>query len=639
MRLFCLLRRYAAFSLPALSVLLSSGLYAQTIPLTLNTSVKQLTSWRFSPGDDMAWAQPGFDDSRWKTLYLIPPADSYDPTTGVSGFVPGWTTQGFQKLHYYAWYRTDLNITNPSGQPLAIRMPDDFDDAYQVYVNGRLVGGFGDFTSRGVTFYNAQPRSFPLPEDVRSGPVTIAVRFWMDPATPFISPDVGGMHGPPMLGIASNVDAMYQLSWREMSDTQLFAFLTLVLGGFTFLLGIVLFWIDRGDYAYLWLAMASFMTLFRVGVILAGYFTMTVSMETESILSNTVLPPVTMGCWILFWAYWFRLRGIRILFRWVLVIGLVSMASLQVAQPGTLGVIVPVSASAWSIPVSVACRLALGVLLLFVTWRGIRKQGAEGWVLLPVVLLSIVALYLEDLQVLHIPTTYRFGKVVFNLRMVSQIVTFVLITVLLLRRFILGQREHVKVQQEIEQARQVQQVLIPEALPPVAGFELASEYRPAQEVGGDFFQLMPTANGGVLAVMGDVSGKGTPAAMTVSLLVGAVRTIARFTERPGEILAELNTRMMGRASGGFTTCMVLRADPDGALTMANAGHLPPLLNGHELKTDNGLPLGIAEGIPYGETTARLAAGQQLTLLTDGVVEARDRDGELFGFERTAGIAT
>src|SRR6202000_934695 len=193
--------------------------------------------------------------------------------------------------------------------------------------------------------------------------------------------------------------------------------------------------------------------------------------------------------------------------------------------------------------------------------------------------------------------------------------------------------------QKIDQARQVHQVLIPEALPPVAGFELASEYRPAQEVGGDFFQLMPTANGGVLAVLGDVSGKGTPAAMTVSLLVGAGRTIARFTERPGEILAELNTRMMGRASGGFTTCMVLRADPDGALTMANAGHLAPLLNGHELKTDNGLPLGIAEGIPYGETTARLTAGQQLTLLTDGVVEARDRDGELFGFERTAGIAT
>jgi serine phosphatase RsbU (regulator of sigma subunit) len=129
-----------------------------------------------------------------------------------------------------------------------------------------------------------------------------------------------------------------------------------------------------------------------------------------------------------------------------------------------------------------------------------------------------------------------------------------------------------------------------------------------------------------------------PAAMTVSLLVGTVRTLAHYTQSPSEILAAMNQRMLARSSGGFTTCLVLRADADGALTIANAGHIAPYLAGMELAIENGLPLGLAANTAYAESTFQLAPNQQLTLITDGVVEARDKSGALFGFQRTAALS-
>jgi hypothetical protein len=201
-----------------------------------------------------------------------------------------------------------------------------------------------------------------------------------------------------------------------------------------------------------------------------------------------------------------------------------------------------------------------------------------------------------------------------------------------------GQRQ-AALQQEFRNARAVQQVLIPEAIPHVPGFALDSIYQPAGEVGGDFFQILATPDGGVLAIIGDVSGKGMPAAMTVSLLVGTVRTLAHFTQSPAAILAAMNQRMLGRSQGGFTTCLVLRADADGKLTVANAGHIAPYLAGQELPLENSLPLGLAAEAHYTESVFQLAPGQQLTLLTDGIVEAREKTGALFGFERTAAISS
>ena len=206
-------------------------------------------------------------------------------------------------------------------------------------------------------------------------------------------------------------------------------------------------------------------------------------------------------------------------------------------------------------------------------------------------------------------------------------------------RFARSRRDEERLAAEMESARTVQQVLIPTEIPTVSGFDIQCVYKPAGHGGGDFFQIIPIASGGLLIAMGDVSGKGMPAAMTVSLLVGTLRTLAHFTHSPSEILDAMNQRMLARSKGGFTTCLVLRAAPDYTLTVANAGHLAPYLQGTEVEISNGLPLGLAEQSAYPETALTLPENAQLTLLTDGVVEARARTGELLGFERTATLST
>src|ERR1035441_3290594 len=241
-------------------------------------------------------------------------------------------------------------------------------------------------------------------------------------------------------------------------------------------------------------------------------------------------------------------------------------------------------------------------------------------------------LWFRLLQLFTWPFPVSAGNIVDFLMQIS-------ILAILVLRFARTRRDEERHASELEAARAVQQVLVPEEIPAIPGFLIQSVYKPAGQVGGDFFQILPTPTHGALIVIGDVSGKGMPAAMTVSLLVGTVRTLAHYTQSPGEILAAMNQRMLARSSGGFTTCLVLRCDADGKLTVANAGHIAPYVAGKELPLENGLPLGLAAETTYTESRFQLGPGDHLTLLSDGVVEARDKAGSLFGFERSAALST
>jgi len=212
------------------------------------------------------------------------------------------------------------------------------------------------------------------------------------------------------------------------------------------------------------------------------------------------------------------------------------------------------------------------------------------------------------------------------------------ILAILVLRFARTRRDEERHALELEAARAVQQVLVPEEIPAVAGFRIESVYKPAGQVGGDFFQILPLHAGGALVAIGDVSGKGMPAAMMVSLLVGRLQVLAETSTSPAEILRGLNRGLHARSAGGFTTCLILRADPDGTLTIANAGHIAPYRNGAEMAVENGLPLGTAEDTTYSDSNFCLNENEQLTLVTDGVVEARGKDGGLFGFARTQAIS-
>jgi hypothetical protein len=194
-------------------------------------------------------------------------------------------------------------------------------------------------------------------------------------------------------------------------------------------------------------------------------------------------------------------------------------------------------------------------------------------------------------------------------------------------------REELRV--EFDAAREVQQQLVAPAVD-LPGFKIQSAYAPAKQVGGDFFRVLPAADGSVLIVMGDVSGKGLRAAMTVSVIMGAVRGCD--SRKPARVLEYLNRLLYGQVSG-FVTCCVAHISSVGQLTIANAGNPAPYRNGIELTVEPGLPLGLVAEANYAETRYTIAAGDGLTFVSDGVLEATNAKGELFGFERTQSIST
>ena len=190
---------------------------------------------------------------------------------------------------------------------------------------------------------------------------------------------------------------------------------------------------------------------------------------------------------------------------------------------------------------------------------------------------------------------------------------------------------------ELTAARQVQHLLIPEKMLVAPGVTVSSAFLPAHEVGGDFYLCRALANGSQRVLLGDVSGKGVAAALTSALLLGAADRCDDL--RPAAVLKELNAALRNSGIGGFTTCLCADLLPGGKLLIANAGQLPPYRNGQEIDIPAGLPLGVEAATEYKESSLQLAPGDSLTFLSDGVVEARNAMGELFGFERTRQLSS
>jgi serine phosphatase RsbU (regulator of sigma subunit) len=225
-------------------------------------------------------------------------------------------------------------------------------------------------------------------------------------------------------------------------------------------------------------------------------------------------------------------------------------------------------------------------------------------------------------------TTYPFPIKVFE---VTDSMFLLSVFGILVLRFARTSSEEEHYASEFESARSVQQYLIPDHLPDTPGLRIESEYRPAREVGGDFFQIIPDSqDGSALILVGDVAGHGLKAGMLSALIVGSIRTAVSFTSDPVRMMTTLNERLQGR---GLVTCLALRIESDGSASLVNAGHLPPYLNGKELAIEGSLPLGAISGIDFPVLNFSLAEGDTLMLMTDGIAEAHNAEGDLFGFER------
>jgi hypothetical protein len=206
------------------------------------------------------------------------------------------------------------------------------------------------------------------------------------------------------------------------------------------------------------------------------------------------------------------------------------------------------------------------------------------------------------------------------------------------KRHIRVNTEKATLEAEMAAAREVQQVILPRQGESFPGYLVESVYQPAQQVGGDFFQVLRMEDRGLLLVIGDVAGKGLPAAMLVAMLIGAIRATAEDTHDPVTMLCRLHDRLIGRNYHGFTTALAAHITQDGIVTIANAGHLSPYLDGREVVLPGALPLGVESGGQYEATSLELQPGSRLTFYSDGVVEAQNQKGELFGFERARAIS-
>jgi phosphoserine phosphatase RsbU/P len=580
------------------------------------------TVWRFHLGDDPAWAQPGFDDSNWQVIH---PRES-------------WPEQGYPTNAELGWLRFSI-VAAPHTASLVIQVPS-IDQNYQLFADGRLIGQVGQLPPQSARTVEGAPRLFTLPVNAGDSPrtVTIALRVWQERSLAGISPGIlyKGMYvGDPAVqqSFFSMGKATYLLSHGSDYSIDLIA---LVVGAAT----MVLFWLTRERF-YLALGIFCVLQSLNLVVLLAGH--------------HFAFP------------YYFDV-GLYIVIDFAGASALVFFIfdALNVVRPRTivptvgmffLAELGPVLLLSWGIPILLADTIyflfstagyVLPAFYLVKTWRAgnrdarllcfpffitaiISALGNLGHVLVDLNVPHGDAIITGDVLILKEPFAISLGDV-------GTCCALLGLLAVLINRFARNTREQQRLSAALKAAHDIQQRLVPVDIPTLGGLHTEISYRAAEEVGGDFCQILPRPDGSIFVAIGDVSGKGLQAAMLGAVAVGALRSMADEQIEPAAALERLNHVLLRTENSGFITCMCLVLTAEGEIIVANAGHLAPYLDGVEIPLEAGLPLGILPGVDYGQAAFMLPSTARLTLLSDGVVEARSSTGELFGFDRTSQVS-
>jgi len=635
------LRRLAA--LAAVVLACAAALPAQSFDLDRDREplVSLDGPWHFHPGDSPAkpatdpatadsflWAQPAFDDSTWTLLR----SDR------------SWSEQGYQDMSGYAWYRFTVNI--PAGSRPASLMLAPILTSFQVFVDGRQVGQSGQMPPTLIPNTRISYQVFPLTQSAGTSArtVQVAVRVWH---SPIWAGYVGGgpLYGGHMAGDHSIV--ALELSHQQIARNVRFVdyYCYSIAAGLVGLAILCLFLIRKAEREYLWFAV---MLLAQ-----AADSALNVSKEIYAFppipifdLFDGILAAMNIFAAFCFFAKVLSARPRPMSRVWLVLVVLSPLANISYwpgwTSPGTGAM------------VQLLFLLPAAIWIFWLLGKRALAGNLDAQLLLLPTLLDVgfyvadnLAIVLAQLGWSSVPRILEapISLPPFAMRPSVLLHLFFLLAmcVFLILRFTRARRREVWLAGEFEAARQIQQVLLPDQQDQCPGFKVECIYQPAQQVGGDFFQQIGDDHGGMLIVVGDVSGKGLPAAMLVSVLVGAIRTEAARGTDPVSMLLCLHHRMMGRAHGGFTTCLAAHITQGGLLTLANAGHLLPYLNGEEIDLVGALPLGILAETEYEYAAIQLKPGDRLTFVSDGVVEAQSKShgnkDELFGFDRTRALSS
>lgn len=605
----------------------SSDLKNQSATFTLKAGepVAYLSGpWHFQRGDDLAFSDPQFDDSQWQLL---------DSTRS-------WSSQGYKGLSGFAWYRFRV-VLPPGKSAISILLPE-IRTSYQCFVEGKLVQSTGSFPPPAFVLYSPYPVAVDLPQTPRlyATTLTIALRVWHSPIWErYAGGGPSDSKSNPVARVGRTAEVhrfldLYSTRTRQLSSDRLdLAGLTLLACAISFALYIL----RPSEREYLWFGFATLAESLNLLLIYLYY-----GQIRNDTLFDSLEMFATIAARLAFVAFYMRMFhakttwilriAIACLFIHPVVLALGYSGQIPFGIENLLQAVARVPFECW-------------VILLLIQRSRERVIDAR-LLLLPVSLVMGVKLLQTTIVALH-QMGYLHGfsinrplftnPIAVNFPDLAECFFLLAMLALLIHRFSRSSSERDRIASELDAARSLQKVLIPESLPSIPGLSIATAYYPAQEVGGDFYQILPSLSGETLIVLGDVSGKGLRAAMTVSMIVGAIRTLVEIGDSPAAILAGLNRQLCGR-NWGFTTCQALRISTAGLLTVANAGHLLPYRNGLELDLPPALPLGIASDAAYPEVAWQLFPGDRLTLVTDGVPEAMCVR-ELFGFVRTQQLST
>jgi phosphoserine phosphatase RsbU/P len=582
--------------------------------------------WRFHPGDEARWASPAFDDSAWPLLRSDEP----------------WTDQGYNQLGGFAWYRFRVQAPSPA-MPLALLLPSILTD-YEVFENGVKIGRFGQMPPHGSLRFS-QSFLYPVPPAAAGATLQFAIRVWHHP---IYATYLGGgpRHAGAYLGKTTLLERQLELLKQERLTRVAGFFAVGLLNAVVSLTVFGLYFYRRSEREYLWFAILL-LTNALMAVLTISDFILNFPLGLRDVLAET-LGSVGLAASLFFFSRVLEAKR-SLIWRAVLILALldplaVGLYVFRITPPAT----------------STSLRILLGLpleiyIVVLLCRRAISGNRNARLLFAPTILLYGTSIlggtFLLFFQ-LHWQSRTLVSINQWNvietpfpvpLEVLVELIFVVALLAFLIRRFARSRAQEERFSSDMEAARTLQHVLIPETLPSIPHLEISTAYHPAQEVGGDFYQIFTLpgsdSNGAAntLIVLGDVAGKGLAAAMTVSMLVGALHSLVETTGSPAEILAGLNRRLLSRGSG-FTTCLAIRLSPSGELTLANAGHLPPYRNGQELSSTPALPLGLDQHAEFAEQTVQLAHGDRLTLLTDGIPEATSHR-ELFGFERTARLSS
>ena len=576
------------------------------------------STWVIQSGDNPAYAGPAFDDSHW-----IP----FDPYSNVNAIY------GNQHPNVI-WYRLRIKV-DPAEKDLALS-ESQIARAFEIYVNGERIMASGQMDP--FKPYTTAARIVArVPQRMaETGSLNIALRVHISPSEWGNGQNAGYYANNLSIG---GYDTLVHDNWLSIIGQNTFRWLDRFLLTCLGIVALVLFAAQRSQKQYLWIAAVGALTFVEMPEpIVEAFRNIPLFWQILDDLPRFASPFVWAGLYFSF-AYQ------RIGWRWRVFLILAGVGNAASALQAVLFTNPLPFQFFMNFPYVILLSVIVPIVLAMHWRRGNREAGI---LLIPSVLFSLY-IYADvamatlfqlpkwktfAIQGLNLLDNYPAGPFRISLDNLSGILCSTSLAIVILLRSSTMSRRQAQLESELEAAQQVQQVLVPEQIDNVPGFSVESVYLPAQQVGGDFFQIVPDGSGGLLVVVGDVAGKGLPAAMLVSVLVGAIRATAEFTCNPALFLSNLNDRLVGRAGGGFSTALVAHIADDGCVSIANAGHLSPYLDGNEVDLPGALPLGVAAGATYEVTEFAFDPGSRLTFYSDGVVEAQNAKGELLGFDRS-----